>query len=605
MLVIGMAVPLLAVALLIGWVIVLHRGIPAPPLVISESTTRITGPLTAEGYIDFFKALEEKTSPPELATDDNGFRVFVRLFGDVGDYGITEDLEFYRLQKYEKLGLDPDIPPTLVLPDTPQKVFENFYKAKGEEAPPHTTWERPSFWNGPWTLEEFPMFADWVNEVDEPLDAIAETIRKPVFFFPMLQGKASVESGTPFNLIVILLPDVQLSWEIARMFQVRANYRIGQGDIDGAIDDKLTILRLGRQIAQSGMMVQYLVGVAIEGIARFIPVGANPDHPLTAQQICRLLDGIDALPPRAPFTNALEWERYSILSAVQSLSISLTEGKISPHKWVEEIGGGNHPAWRFLSSNPRMIDWNTIYRRINKLYDAIQEPSPRTNYASMMEESESIDKNRWKTFARLLTPGSKDRVIANMFIALFDPATNAFEEAIRRSECAENMQRLTLAILLYQAEHGTLPGEDWAVQIEKYLGGNAFGEDTERYFSCPTNPTPKGETRYAMIQYGDKLPANPQTLLFIELAETVPLDKAVVTADEMLEFVLQREVVKDTIECCGTVHTIDRAVSLINAHPGGMNVAHRSGAMQFLSSLIEKAELLRLLGREEESEEQE
>jgi hypothetical protein len=132
------------------------------------------------------------------------------------------------------------------------------------------------------------------------------------------------------------------------------------------------------------------------------------------------------------------------------------------------------------------------------------------------------------------------------------------------------MQRLALAILLYQLEHGKLPDENWAVQIEKYLG-----EDAERYFSCSSNPVPKGMTTYAMVQYGDELPTNLDTILLVELAESVPLDKAVITVDEVLA--RQRT---------GSSHT------------GGMNVAHRSGAVRRLSENTEEVELLRMLGQE-------
>ncbi|MCL2744652.1 MAG: hypothetical protein FWE67_12445 [Planctomycetaceae bacterium] len=138
----------------------------APPLVISEKTTRITGPLTAKGEIDFFKALEQRFYPPELATDDNGFRDFVRLFGDVS--GMSSDPEFYRLQKYEKLGLDPNVPPTLALPLAHYVVVENFYKTKGE-APPANP--RRDFLD-PWTLEDYPMLEEWINDIDTPLDAV-------------------------------------------------------------------------------------------------------------------------------------------------------------------------------------------------------------------------------------------------------------------------------------------------------------------------------------------------------------------------------------------------------------------------------------------------
>ena len=280
-----------------------------PPLIISEATTRITGPLTADGQIDFFKALEERIYPPELATDDNGFRDFVRLFGDVGEMTTNPNREFYRLQKYEKLGLDPNVPPTLTHPLPPHEVFSNFYKAKGEDVPA----KRPAM-EDMWTLEQYPMLADWINEIDVPMDAVAETIQKPVFFSPLLQSPAAVQSGTPINLMVILLPDIQFFRNIARIFQARATYRIGNGDIDGAIDDKLTIHRLSRLTRNGGSLVQHLVGIAIEGVAVSIPVGANPEHPLTEAQLRRLLDGLDALPPRAPVHDAYEWERYVGLS---------------------------------------------------------------------------------------------------------------------------------------------------------------------------------------------------------------------------------------------------------------------------------------------------
>ena len=82
-------------------------------------------------------------------------------------------------------------------------------------------------------------------------------------------------------------------------------------------------------------------------------------------------------------------------------------------------------------------------------------------------------------------------------------------------------------------------------------------------------------TTYVMVQYGDELPTNLDTLLLVELAESVPLDKAVITVDEVLA--RQRT---------GSSHT------------GGMNVAFRSGAVRRLSENTEEVELFRMLGRE-------
>jgi len=573
-------------ALLVGWMILIHRVLPAPPLVISEETTRITGPLTAEGYVDYFKALEELTYPPELATDENGYRVFVRLFGDLGSYHdlSDQDREFYRRQKYEKLGLDPDLPPTLALPEYLHTVLKNYYEAKGEER-----WyldqdkKEPGLL--PWTLEEYPMLADWVNSVNVPLDAIAEALRKPVFVFPMLQGPVSMEAGTPQNLYTVFPSEMQLFRSLARFFGARAGYRIGQGDIDGAIEDRITIHRLGRLIAQSGSTIPLLVGLAIEGMAWTIPVGANPEHPFTEQQIRCLLEGLDALPPLPPINVTLELERYIGLSAIQSVRIS---DELFFEMLAKLSGTGENSdlfSWLFDGQHQRRFNWNTIYRRINEVYDAAQEPLPRARYHAIMSKVREpipnfldliLDQPKEMSIGELiyalLVPGAKDTLLADLFVALLLPHVDVLERAIHRAECMENLQRLALAILLYELERGTMPDENWAVQIEPYLAGTPA-----QYLSCPADPSVEGMTRYALIQYGDALPANPDTLLLFELAESVPFAEAVITVDEILE--RQR---------WGSVH------------PHVANTAYRSGTVRFLSRTIDKEELLRLLGREEE-----
>jgi len=553
--------------LLLGGVLFL-LWMPAPALVISEETTRITGPLTADGHIDFFKALEEKIYPPELATDDNGFRIFVRTFGDVGDYsGMVEEenLEFYRLQKYEKLGLDPNAPPTLVFPKEPLTIIGDFYKEKGEEVP-----RRQISFDRPWTLEEYPMLADWVAEIDEPMDTIAEMIRKPVFMPPMLHNQESIETGKPQDLTSIILPDIQTCRSIARIYLARATYRIGQGNIDGAIDDKLTVHRLGRQIAQKGFLVQVLVGIAIEGMARVIPVGANPEHPLTEQQMRRILEGLDALPPQASLHDAYEWERYLGLSVMQGfiggeqkqwLDMALEGGCCGP-----PAPGLGTKLWFVIASfNWTSFDLNVAYRRLNEVYDALQEPSLTTGVHLIQEQAEANVRS-WKSAFQMWTPGGRGAILADFFTALLFPSADVIEGVFHRTECSENIQRLALAILLYQLEHGEMPNENWATQI----GVPA------KYFSCPANPSPEGMTTYALVQYG--VPPGDTaagSLMLVELTEAVPLGEAVISVDE----VLARQ----------------RTGSL---HPGGMNVAHRSGAVQFLSSHVEEAELLRLLGRE-------
>ncbi|MCL2744651.1 MAG: hypothetical protein FWE67_12440 [Planctomycetaceae bacterium] len=372
-----------------------------------------------------------------------------------------------------------------------------------------------------------------------------------------MQSPKSVSSGNPQNLIALLLLDVQYLRDVARMFQARSTYRVAQGNIDGAIEDKLTSMRFGRLVPQGGCMVQHLVGIAIEvgGIA--IPVGANPEHPLTEQQIRRLLDGIDALPPRVPLNDVFEWERYSGLSTAQET----VKGRIS----LFDIGSLTKasPLERAALSS---CDWNVIYRRVNEVYDAMQEPSPKTKFHSLIPAP-----GRMFTAGKvtgLSNSNARGHFAADLLITLCIPEVDAMEEAVLRSECAENLQRLSLAVLLYQCENGKLPDENWAAQIEKYLG-----ENPKQHFSCPSNPSPEGQTTYAMMQYGDKVDSR-NVLMFVELTAPVPLDKAVVSVDD----VLNRR-------------------NTGSLHPGGMVTSYYSTTVRFISNTVNDEELRRLLGQ--------
>jgi hypothetical protein len=339
--------------------------------------------------------------------------------------------------------------------------------------------------------------------------------------------------------------------------------------------------------------VQNLIGIAIEGMAVPIPVNANPEHPLTKEQVPRILDGLNALPPRAPMADALELERYSALSCVQDIlrdpfflidifaSVDIIACNYSADRQAKltRYCGSSIEAsvFRLGLTAMKNCNGNAVYRRMNEAYDALQEPSPRAKFAAIEESARQTLFSPYGFGWRFLglTPDGRGKILADTLIQLLCPAVNACDGAVQRLECVENMQRLTLAILLYQQEHGKLPDENWGEQIKPYLG-----KDAERYFSCPLKPSPQGETMYAMIQHGDTTPDSLDTAILLELKASVPLDKAVISVEEALQ------------EC-------QRLQQQFHHHPGGTHAGYRSGAVRFVPDYnIDEAELLRQLGRE-------
>ena len=127
----GLAILCLLMLLLAFWSMFI-QGIP---LRISPETTFITEPLDETGqWVDYFRAIEERLYPPGMKTDSNGVRILVQGIGFIPRTFEPPSPEFVR-QVYEKLGLDPSIPPTLSF-QKPSGFFAQFQKDHPEEYAP-------------------------------------------------------------------------------------------------------------------------------------------------------------------------------------------------------------------------------------------------------------------------------------------------------------------------------------------------------------------------------------------------------------------------------------------------------------------------------------
>ena len=541
------------------------------PLRVSKETTCVLGPMTADGKrIDYFRAMEERYYPPEMKTDDNGYRLIVRTFGVQIDADIKEwnaqtnemvtkrkvDPEPLRLQTYEKLGLDPNIEPTMkpiAFPLNPIYEYDKEHPpAEGERSWLHKYQNTPI-----WTFDDFPMLEEWYNENTTGIDLLAEAVRKPAFCAPNTREDENV----PIVVAILgmgTLDTVQQYREWARAVSARAKYRLGIGDINGAIDDIITIHNLARHAGRQGFLVSGLVGIAIEGMARAIGIGSNPEFQPTKEQIERLVEELDALPPRLTFIECIESERYFGLAALQDMY------------W------GNNPG---MTDNmfPTMLiplmgwtmDINIAMARYNKVYDVITDPHPAGNRDAEWVDQILEPSTRSINPFPLLFVRSRTNKIMDTLIALFVPAVQAGREAWRRIECLENMQRLTLALLLYEKEHGSLPEGDWREAIKPYLG-----EEADKYFQCPSHRLAQGETNYAMIGGVENFLVSPNQILLVEVMQPLKLGEG----DGRLP--LEKAQFDD---------------GLGSYHLGGMNAGLRSGGMRFISQTIKPEELQGLL----------
>ena len=549
------------------------------PLEISKETTYITEPLTSDGKrVDYFRALEQKLYPPTMKTDDNGYRQIVRAFGPAVDSS-SSDAAVLAKQVYEKLGLDPSIKPTMTYEEPYffiERYVDTHLNKKGKRAAPpknfkelmtqfedmvseiesatkaqlaseygdanveqggqgmgkenlvpeaslfeivETQEELSDKICRPWTLEELPMMADWLKQNEPAADLIVKATQKPSFQYPMVRTPEQKESNT--GILEATLQNVQRFRSFARILAARANYRIGTGDIDGAIDDIIAIKALGRHIGHQGGLVDMLTGISNEGLARSIGVAESLEHQPTETQLYRLLEAFygkgpaSNLPTQTTLQKTMLAERFIMLNGLQKLVFGEKMESFTP--WGEEANNTTANFFRIVG-----INWNVLFSRLNwYLDDQIRMEQIANKIASTPSYGLSLN---------LLLPSSRSEIIADYIAEANFGSIPASQETLRRTKCCDNIYQITLAMLLYEKQHGRLPPaytvddsgkplHSWRVLLLPYLGDDAkklyskikldepwdskhnqrFHEAAVEFYQCPSAELAPGQTTYSVV----------------------------------------------------------------------------------------------------------
>jgi uncharacterized protein DUF1559 len=634
---VGILLGLIVVLLLTTAYLCLFRSVP---LRISKETTYITEPLKSNGKeVDYFAAWERVTYPEDLATPKNGYRLLVERIGFAPNMkpqaceqirtklGLAAaDLEsdltcqepYGAIVEYiDGEDFDESLIERLTNKEEPSEPSVGDEGGSDVQAmaedPEDQGWDEESYYDEfeydedeswpvdpldvlddrmqrPWTLDDLPFMEAWLKNNDPAINLICEAVGKPTFHIPL-----AIDDENQL-LLSIPLQEVGRVRSFARMLSARANYRIGTGDIDGAIQDILACNQLGRHMGQQGYVIPLLVGIASEGIADGIGIAGSLEHVPTKEQLQRLIDGMDRLRPPAAFESVLLVERYITLDVVQDTA----HGRSSLNEWDLAV----HLPSRFG------IDWNAFAARVNDQCNALLEaqefPIP---YA-----------RPWDMF---LLP-SRSKRMAGEFGYFWLSGLESAHEASRRRTCSERLRRISLAMLLFACDHGTLPPaystdrdgdplHSWRVLLLPYLGQQELYDkirldepwDSERnrqfhdkavaFYECPSAGLSPGETTYSVVVGPDTgfQPGEGKRLtdfgagsagLALVVEQSVPS----CWMDPTLE-------VAQTIAEMGINLDEEPIAGLGSNHPGGCNFGFRDGAVRFVSETVDIEFLHQLL----------
>lgn len=589
------------------------------PLEISEETTIFTEPRTPDGkWIDYHKAIENLSYPPGMKTDTNGYRLIVRHLGigkvwfydhEKGETSENEEMQkLYEKKVYEKLGLDPEVKPDHEFVEFDQYVFDYAKEHFSDEAESNKYTSEILFRDThghelPESLD--PIYEEWVRKYGASLDIVTEATLKPEFCFPIV----TIDETQPLFMANVNMDIIQRSRSFARSYAARCDYRLAAGDIEGAMEDVLASHRLARFVGSEGPLVRGLVGIALEGISNYKGIAVNPEHQPTAEQIRRFMQQRDALPPIASFEEIMKMEHYYSLEALQGYASGRKASLGHPSPSVAALPG---------------YDWNRVFKTFNRKFAEVQGTVVGT-YEGHRSQFGSFN---------LLSRNARSDTLAETLSNLLFPAVQAGREAWRRVGCTNNMKRITLAMLLYDAENGTLPPSfsvdaegkplhSWRVLLLPYLNdenaeklhseirldepwdseyNRQFHDRVPEFYRCPSHRSLRpSDTIYTVI-VGERTPFgsdglgrkasdfSPVTMLLAEVSEAfhwmdpsgdIPYDIAV-----------------EGVKSQDPSSSVSSTAKLGSFHAGGCNLAHRSGSVSFHGTSGEQQRWLNMLGKE-------
>ena len=423
-----------------------------PRITIAKDITRITSPLRKDGYPDYVGALEAALR--EGMTPENNFTV--ELLAVVGPSEINEDV---RDEYFRRLGS-----PVLPAEGDYYESFFDYLVRKADDVEDRQALSETFYTaqDRPWTAEQSPVVARWLDEQKKHLDRIVVASRRPRYYSPLVTN-ADDEVGM---LISVMLPTISEVRELARALAVRAMLRAGKGDLDGAWEDVMACFRLGRLSSQGATLIDSLVGIAVDNLAWKGVVALAHSDRITAAQLMRFRADLAALPAPSPMVDKIDrGERYMFLDSICTLQ------RVGPNA-LSELTGADGEDRRLAELSRQatnaLIDWDEVLRIGNHFYDRMVDAVRKDDaeaYDRLQTDVERIMRSAKTGLlgAPLLALGGPSgkklvsRHMGGLLLALFMPALGTARAAEQRDAAQMQLADVALALAAYRIDHRGYP----------------------------------------------------------------------------------------------------------------------------------------------------
>jgi hypothetical protein len=429
---------------------------------VSPETTRATGPLDTNGYVDYAAALNERLGKGVTA-DTNANVVIWKVLGPKPEGGNGMPAEFFRL-----MGI-PEPPATGEYYVDLGKFAREQLAIDDPELLQEISEQTTVTMRAPWAAKDHPYVADWLKAVEKPLDLAAEGVKRPHYFNPSTPRKDKDGSA---SLISVLLPAVQKCRSMTNALTSRAMLRLHEGKVDEAWQDLLACYRLGRHLGRGATLIEGLVGIAIEAIAHRSTQALLERPGLTAGDFRRFARDLDALPPPPRAVDHVDLgERFMVLDLVMLADRKGLRDIVDALGFAGALPAGLANGRKLPAGRVENINWDPTLRAANRLFDRLAAALREPDRAKREAELDRIDADLQATKKELMesgdvdkaltgegiTPEARGKVFGDLLVVLMSPAVRKVQTAYDRNEQGRRNLHLAFALAAYQRDTGGYP----------------------------------------------------------------------------------------------------------------------------------------------------
>ncbi len=457
--------PLLLIVAVVGYIAFPKKD----TFTVGPETTYVTGPLDADGRVDYVAALNTRLRG-DITPEQNANVLIWQAIGPRPEGRPMPDEYFQWLgaaappeagtyfvqwhtfaQDWDQKRRDPAL-----LPPAPDDV---------RHAARH---DRARQW--PWAAAAEPDLAAWLAKIDAPLALLDRATARPAYYNPLLpkrgpDGRAGLLYGGSGTVMIA-------HRAAATALLCRAMMRLGAGQPDAAWRDLMTCHRLGRLWEGGGSVTEYLVGVGVQMTAMRGEAVFLSRAKLTAAQLAACQADLGRLPaPTRVADKADLVERFTVLDALQHIA---RDGPGS--EAFDLVAGADRPAAeRWLG---RAVDWDPPLRLANRMVDRLaavlrEDGSPARDAAlgdlgrEMDNKVAEVARDENDRPAAFRSPAARVEVVARVLVGL---SSLAAKLAVTEDRVAQQRRTLSVAVALaaYRLDRGAYP-ETLADVAPKYL----------------------------------------------------------------------------------------------------------------------------------------